>query len=95
MRFTAHSDVQMCLSMDSVVDSHAHGLSFPPTLVVVGALCEHSLKESDWQNQLNRIFGNDIVGVPKTNAFVHKVGQHNIMIFPTSIPTPTLCTLYF
>ena len=23
---------------DSVVDSHAHGLSFPPTLVVVGAL---------------------------------------------------------
>ena len=23
---------------DSVVDSHAHGLSFPPTLVVAGAL---------------------------------------------------------
>ena len=34
---TNRSDVQMCL-YDSSMDSHAHGLSFPPTLAVVGAL---------------------------------------------------------
>ena len=31
---------------DSAVDSHAHRLSFPPTLLVVGALVSNTMEEA-------------------------------------------------